>query len=147
MADKKPINTISLQVKAGEANPSPPIGPALGQHGLNIMDFCKQFNDRSKTHEKGTVLPVIISVYADRSFTFVVKTPPASFLLKQVAGLKSGSGVAKTIVATITKEQLAKVAEVKMPDLNAASLDQAMKIIAGTARSMGIAIEGQGDTK
>ncbi|MBF13488.1 MAG: 50S ribosomal protein L11 [Legionellales bacterium] len=148
MAEKKAVSTINLQVKAGEANPSPPIGPALGQHGLNIMDFCKQFNDRSsKIHSKGTVLPVIITVYADRSFSFVIKTPPASFLLKLEAGIKSGSGVAKDIVATINQDQLKKIAEMKMPDLNAVTIEGAMKIIAGTARSMGIAIEGQEEAK
>ena len=142
MADKKIVGTIGLQVKAGEANPSPPIGPALGQHGLNIMDFCKQFNDRRKSFEKGTLLPVDISVYADRTFSFVVKTPPASFLLKKEAGIEKGSGVPnKDKVGTVTREQLAKIAETKMPDLNAATLDQAIKSIAGTARSMGIKVE------
>ena len=137
---------IKLQVPAGSANPSPPIGPALGQHGLNIMDFCKQFNDRSKTEEKGTVLPVQISVYSDRTFDFIIKVPPVSELIKKSLQLKSGSGEPnKKKVGVLTLDALKTIAEKKMPDLNAADIKAAMHIIAGTARSMGVDIEGDID--
>ncbi len=134
---------IKLQVKAGEANPSPPVGPALGQHGVNIMEFCKAFNAKTQELEKGMPIPVIISVYADRSFTFVTKTPPASVLLKKAAGIAKGSGVPNIDkVGTVTRTQLEDIAKTKMPDLNAADLDAAVKTIAGSARSMGLNVEG-----
>ncbi|MDP7537713.1 MAG: 50S ribosomal protein L11 [Methylococcales bacterium] len=134
---------IKLQVKAGEANPSPPVGPALGQHGVNIMEFCKAFNAKTQELEKGMPIPVIISVYADRSFTFVTKTPPASVLLKKAAGITKGSGVPNVDkVGTVTVAQLEEIAKTKMPDLNAADLDAAVKSIAGSARSMGLIVEG-----
>lgn len=134
---------IKLQVKAGEANPSPPVGPALGQHGVNIMEFCKAFNAKTQELEKGMPIPVIISVYADRSFTFVTKTPPASVLLKKAAGIAKGSGVPNIDkVGTVTVAQLEEIAKTKMPDLNAADLDAAVKSIAGSARSMGLIVEG-----
>lgn len=138
---KEVIKIIKLQLPAGKANPAPPVGPALGQHGVNIMEFCKAFN--AKTQDKsGWIIPVEISVYNDRSFTFIMKTPPASDLLKKAAGAKSGAGNSKKEVAgTITKEKLKEIAETKMPDLNAGSLEAAMSIIAGSARSMGIKIE------
>jgi large subunit ribosomal protein L11 len=137
---KEVIGLIKLQLQAGKANPAPPVGPALGQHGVNIMEFCKAFN--AKTQDKmGWVIPVEISVYNDRSFTFVMKTPPASDLLKKAAGIKSAAANSKTDVAgSITKAQLQEIAETKMPDLNAGSLEAAMRIIAGSARSMGIKI-------
>ena len=131
---------IKLQVKGGAANPSPPIGPALGSKGVNIMQFCKQFNGRTQDLA-GKVLPVVITVYADRSFSFITKTPPAAVLLKKACNIKSGSGVPnKTKVATITKAELVKIAELKRPDLNAASIEAATSMIAGTARSMGITV-------
>jgi large subunit ribosomal protein L11 len=134
---------IKLQVKAGEANPSPPVGPALGQHGVNIMEFCKAFNAKTQDVEKGLPIPVIITVYVDRSFTFVTKTPPASVLLKKAAGLAKGSGTPNTVkVGTVTRAQLEEIAKTKMEDLNAADLDAAVKIIAGSARSMGLDVEG-----
>jgi len=134
---------IKLQVKAGEANPSPPVGPALGQHGVNIMEFCKAFNAKTQELGKGMPIPVIISVYADRSFTFVTKTPPASVLLKKAAGIAKGSGVPNIDkVGTVTVAQLEEIAKTKMPDLNAADLDAAVKSIAGSARSMGLIVEG-----
>ena len=134
---------IKLQVKAGEANPSPPVGPALGQHGLNIMEFCKAFNAETQNLEKGMPIPVVISVFNDRSFSFITKTPPASILLKKAAGLSKGSSRPNTDkVAKVTRAQLEEIATVKMPDLNAASLDAAVQIIAGSARSMGIEVEG-----
>ena len=134
---------IKLQVKAGEANPSPPVGPALGQHGVNIMEFCKAFNAQTQNVEKGLPIPVVITVYADRSFTFITKTPPASVLLKQVAGIDKGSAVPNMDkVATVNRAQLEEVANIKMPDLNAADLDAAVRTIAGSARSMGIDVEG-----
>jgi len=134
---------IKLQVKAGEANPSPPVGPALGQHGVNIMEFCKAFNAKTQELEKGMPIPVIISVYADRSFTFVTKTPPASVLLKKAAGIEKGSGVPNiNKVGTVTRAQLEDIAKTKMPDLNAADLDAAVKTIAGSASSMGLNVEG-----
>jgi len=139
---KDVIGLIKLQLQAGKANPAPPVGPALGQHGVNIMEFCKAFN--SKTNDKmGFIIPVEIKVYADRSFTFVLKTPPASDLLKKAAGIKSAAGNSKTEVAgTVTNAQVQEIAETKMVDLNAGSLEAAMRIIAGSARSMGIKIEG-----
>ncbi len=138
---KEVIKIIKLQLPAGKANPAPPVGPALGQHGVNIMEFCKAFN--AKTQDKsGWIIPVEISVYNDRSFTFIMKTPPASDLLKKAAGVQSGAGNSKKQVAgTITKEKLREIAETKMPDLNAGSIEAAMSIIAGSARSMGIKIE------
>ncbi len=134
---------IKLQVKAGEANPSPPVGPALGQHGVNIMEFCKAFNAKTQDVEKGLPIPVVITVYNDRSFTFVTKTPPASVLLMKAAGLKKGSSTPNTDkVGTVTRAQLEEIANTKMPDLNAADLDAAVKTIAGSARSMGLNVEG-----
>ena len=137
---QKVVGYIKLQINAGKATPAPPVGPALGQHGVNIMAFTKEFNERTK-NDIGLVIPVVITVYADRSFTFVTKTPPAAVLIKKACGIESGSGVPnKTKVATITKEQVQKLAEQKMPDLNAASLESAMSMIAGTARSMGVTV-------
>ncbi len=134
---------IKLQVPAGEANPSPPVGPALGQHGVNIMEFCKAFNSQTQKTEKGLPIPVVITVYNDRSFTFITKTPPASVLLKKALGIPKGSGVPnKEKVGTVTRAQLEEIATAKMPDLNAADMDAAVKIIAGSARSMGIDVEG-----
>lgn len=142
-AEKKTTAFIKLQVPAGSANPSPPVGPALGQHGLNIMEFCKAFNDRTKDVEKGLKLPVVITAFADRSFTFVIKTPPASTLLLKAAGLSKGSGEPnKNKVGKVTRDQIEAIAKQKEPDLTAASLDAAMRTIAGTARSMGIEVEG-----
>jgi large subunit ribosomal protein L11 len=136
---KKVTGYIKLQVKAGEANPSPPVGPALGQRGVNIMEFCKQFNAATQKVEKGTPLPVIITVYSDRSFTFIVKTPPATVLLKKTLGLKSGSSRPNTEkVGKVTRAQLEEIAKTKMPDLTAADLDAAVRTIAGSARSMGL---------
>lgn len=137
---QKVVGYIKLQINAGKATPAPPVGPALGQHGVNIMAFTKEFNERTK-NDIGLVIPVVITVYADRSFTFVTKTPPAAVLIKKACGIESGSGVPnKTKVATITKEQIQKIAEQKMPDLNASSLESAMSMIAGTARSMGVTV-------
>ena len=138
---KKVTGYIKLQIPAGKATPAPPVGPALGQHGVNIVEFTKQFN--AKTAEMGdTIVPVIITVYADRSFSFITKTPPAPVLIKKACKIKSGSGAPnKTKVATISKADLQKIAETKMPDLNAASLEAAMSMIAGTCRSMGVAVE------
>jgi len=137
---KKITGYIKLQVPAGKANPSPPIGPALGQHGVNIMEFCKAFNAKTQGDE-GTITPVVITVYADRSFTFITKTPPAPILIKKALGLQSGSAVPnKTKVGKLTKDQVREIATKKMPDLNAASLEAAMKTIEGTARSMGVEI-------
>ncbi len=137
---KKITGYIKLQIPAGKANPSPPVGPALGQHGVNIMEFCKAFNAKTQA-EEGTIIPVVITVYADRSFTFITKTPPASILIKKAVGLEKGSGVPnKNKVGKLTKDQVAEIAKKKMPDLNAASLEAAMKTIEGTARSMGIEI-------
>jgi large subunit ribosomal protein L11 len=134
---------IKLQVPAGEANPSPPVGPALGQHGVNIMEFCKAFNAQTQKLEKGLPIPVVITVYNDRSFTFITKTPPASVLLKKALGLAKGSGTPNTDkVGKVTRAQLEEIATTKMPDLNAADMDAAVKIIAGSARSMGIDVEG-----
>ncbi len=138
---KKVTGYIKLQIPAGKATPAPPVGPALGQHGVNIMQFTKEFNAR--TADQGDlVIPVVITVYADRSFSFITKTPPAAVLLKKACSIKSGSGTPnKTKVATISKDELRKIAELKMPDLNAASVEAAMSMIAGTARSMGITME------
>jgi large subunit ribosomal protein L11 len=134
---------IKLQVKAQEANPSPPVGPALGQHGVNIMEFCKAFNAQTQNVEKGLPIPVVITVYSDRSFTFVMKTPPASILLKKAAGIQSGSGRPNTEkVGTVTRAQLEEIAKTKEPDLTAADLDAAVRTIAGSARSMGLNVEG-----
>jgi large subunit ribosomal protein L11 len=134
---------IKLQVKAQEANPSPPVGPALGQHGVNIMEFCKAFNAQTQSVEKGLPTPVVITVYSDRSFTFLMKTPPASILLKKAAGIKSGSGRPNTEkVGTVTRAQLEEVAKMKEPDLTAADMDAAVRTIAGSARSMGLNVEG-----
>ena len=140
---KKVQAYIKLQVAAGKANPSPPVGPALGQHGVNIMEFCKGFNAQTQGVEPGAPVPVIITVYADRSFTFEMKTPPASFLLKKAAGLKSGSGRPNTEkVGTVTRAQLEEIVKAKEPDLTAADMDAAVRTIAGSARSMGIDTEG-----
>lgn len=134
---------IKLQVKAGQANPSPPVGPALGQHGVNIMAFCKEFNAATQGMEPGVPVPVVISVYNDRSFTFITKTPPATVLLKKAAGIQKGSGVPNSNkVGKVSRAQLEEIAKVKMPDLNAADLDAAVRIIAGSARSMGLEVEG-----
>lgn len=134
---------IKLQVKAGEANPSPPVGPALGQHGVNIMEFCKAFNAKTQEIEKGLPIPVVITVYSDRSFTFVTKTPPAAVLLMKAVGLSKGSSTPNTNkVGTVTRQQLEEIAKTKMEDLNAADLDAAVRIIAGSARSMGLNVEG-----
>jgi large subunit ribosomal protein L11 len=140
---KKIETYIKLQVPAGQANPSPPVGPALGQHGVNIMDFCKAFNAQTQGTEPGLPVPVVISVYSDRSFTFITKTPPAAVLLKKAAGIGKGSGTPNTEkVGKVTRAQLEEIANVKMPDLNAADLDAAVRIVAGTARSMGLEVEG-----
>lgn len=137
---KKVIANIKLQIKAGKATPSPPIGPALGQHGVNIMEFCKAYNAMTQSQE-GTVIPVVITVYSDRSFTFVTKTPPASVLLKQAAKIAKGSGVPnKDKVGSVTAAQVQEIAELKYKDLNAVDLDSAIRIISGTARSMGIEV-------
>jgi len=134
---------IKLQVAAGEANPSPPVGPALGQHGVNIMDFCKAFNAKTQGMEKGLPIPVVISVYSDRSFTFVTKTPPASVLLKKAAGIQKGSGVPnRDKVGKVSRAQLEEIVKMKEPDLTAADMDAAVRTIAGTARSMGLETEG-----
>ncbi len=133
---------IKLQVKAGEANPSPPVGPALGQHGVNIMEFCKAFNAKTQDVEKGLPIPVVISVYSDRSFTFITKTPPASILLKKAMGVDKGSSTPNTVkIGTVTRAQLEEIATTKMADLNATNMDAAVKIIAGSARSMGLNVE------
>ena len=140
---KKVDAYIKLQVSAGEANPSPPVGPALGQHGVNIMEFCKAFNAKTQSMEKGLPVPVVITVYADKSFTFITKTPPAAVLLKKAAGIKSGSGephVKK--IGKVNRAQLEEIANTKMEDLTAADMDAAVRTIAGTARSMGIETEG-----
>ena len=137
---QKVTGFIKLQIPAGKATPAPPVGPALGQHGVNIMAFTKEFNERTKG-DIGMIIPVVITVYADRSFTFVTKTPPAAVLIKKACKIQSGSGVPnKTKVAKITREQVKQIAEQKMPDLNAASIDSAISMIAGTARSMGVEV-------
>lgn len=134
---------IKLQVPAGQANPSPPVGPALGQHGVNIMEFCKAFNAQTQSVEQGMPIPVVITVYNDRSFTYITKTPPASILLKKAAGIKSGSGVPnQNKVGKVNRQQLEEIATTKMPDLTAADMDAAVRTIAGSARSMGIETEG-----
>lgn len=138
---KKVTGMIKLQLQAGKATPAPPVGPALGQHGVNIMGFCKEFNAKT-ANQAGYIIPVVITVYQDRSFSFILKTPPAAVLIKKEIGLESGSGVPnKTKVGKLTQDQLRKIAETKMPDLNAASVESAMRMIAGTARSMGVTIE------
>lgn len=140
---KKVEAYIKLQVKAGQANPSPPVGPALGQRGVNIMEFCKAFNAQTQGFEPGSPIPVVISVYSDRSFTFIMKTPPASFLLKKAAGIKSGSSKPNTDkVGTITRAQLEEIANIKAADLSAADMDAAVRTIAGSARAMGLVVEG-----
>ncbi len=137
---KKVTAIVKLQVNAGKATPAPPIGPALGQHGINIPGFCKEFNDRT-AKQVGLVIPVVITVYQDRSFTFITKTPPAAVLIKKACGIETASGVPnKNKVANITKAQVREIAELKMPDLNAASVEAAMSMVAGTARSMGIVV-------
>jgi large subunit ribosomal protein L11 len=140
---KKVTGYIKLQVAAGQANPSPPVGPALGQHGVNIMEFCKTFNAQTQGIEPGLPIPVVITVYSDRSFTFITKTPPAAVLLRKAAGAAKGSGTPNTTkVGKVNRSQLEEIANSKMPDLTAASLDAAVRTIAGTARSMGIDVEG-----
>ncbi len=137
---QKVTGVIKLQIPAGKATPAPPVGPALGQHGVNIMAFTKEFNERTK-NDMGLIIPVVITVYADRSFSFITKTPPAAVLIKKACNIESGSGVPnKTKVAKITKEQVRQIAEQKMPDLNAASVEAAIAMIAGTARSMGVEV-------
>ena len=139
---KEIISQIKLQIPAGKANPAPPVGPSLGQHGVNIMEFCKQFNAKTQKQE-GSIIPVVISVYKDRSFSFITKTPPASDLLKKAAGIIKGSGIPhKNKVGTITQAQLEDIAKLKVEDLNASDIPAAMNVIAGTARSMGITVEG-----
>ena len=138
---QKVVGLIKLQIPAGKATPAPPVGPALGQHGVNIMSFTKEFNERTK-NDVGLIIPVVITVFDDRSFTFIKKTPPAAVLIKKACGIETASGVPnKEKVATITKAQVQQIAETKMPDLNAASLEAAISMIAGTARSMGIVVE------
>ncbi len=140
---KKIVGFIKLQVPAGKANPSPPIGPALGQRGLNIMEFCKAFNAQTQSYEPGLKLPVVITAFADKSFTFILKSPPATVLLKKAAKIEKGSGKPHLDkVGKVTREQLEEIAKVKMKDLNAADMDGAVKIIAGSARSMGLTVEG-----
>jgi large subunit ribosomal protein L11 len=140
MALKKVQAMVKLQITGGKANPAPPVGPALGQHGVNIMEFCKQFNERTKNQE-GTIVPVVITIYADRSFDFILKTPPASVLLLQAVGIEKGSGQPnKNKIATLNKAKIRDIARIKMPDLNTGNIDGASKIIEGTARSMGIDI-------
>ncbi len=142
MAAKELVTQVKLQVPAGSANPAPPVGPALGQHGLNIQDFCKQFNDQTKDLEKGLAMPVVINVYKDRSFDFIVKSTPASVLILKAAGVKKGSATPQSNkVGKITKKQLEDIVKQKEGDLNAGEMEQAIKIIAGTARSMGIEVE------
>lgn len=141
---KEVANILKLQVPSGAANPSPPVGPALGQHGVNIMDFCKAFNEQTKELEKNLPLPVVISIYKDKSFDFVIKTPPASVLIKKAIGVEKGSGEPnRNKIGTITQQQLREIAETKMADLNANDIDAAIKIIAGSAESMGIIVEGR----
>ncbi|MCL5269999.1 MAG: 50S ribosomal protein L11 [bacterium] len=139
---KKEIAQVKIQVPAGKANPAPPIGPALGQHGVNIMEFCKAFNARTQNQE-GLIIPVVITVYSDRSFTFITKSPPAAVLIKRAVGLAKGSGEPnKNKVGKITQAQMREIAELKMKDLNAADIDAAVAMVAGTARSMGVTVEG-----
>ncbi len=138
---KKEVGQIKLQISAGQANPSPPVGPALGQHGVNIMEFCKAFNAKTQA-QSGMIIPVVITVYADRSFSFITKTPPAAVLILKELGIKSGSGVPnKDKVGKLTRDQLKKIADIKMPDLNCYDEEAAIKIVAGTARSMGVDVE------
>ena len=140
---KKITGQIKLQLPAGKANPAPPVGPALGQHGVNIMEFCKQFNAATQKLEKGLPIPVVITVYADRSFTFIMKTPPAAVLIRKAIGIEKGSGTPNTAkVGKITRAQLEEIAKTKTPDLTAADLDAAVRTIAGSARSMGVDVEG-----
>ena len=142
MAKKTVTALVKLQIPAGAANPAPPVGPALGQHGVNIMEFCKTFNARTQG-QQGLIIPVVVTVFSDRSFTFITKTPPAAILLLKAAGLQKGSGVPnKNKVGNVTKQQVEEIARTKMPDLNAASLEAAIKTVEGTARSMGIEIQG-----
>lgn len=143
MAVKKAIKAqIKLHVPAAQANPAPPVGPALGQHGVNIMQFCKQFNDQTKGRD-GLILPVVINVYEDRTFTFIIKSPPSSVLLKRAANLAKASGISgKEIIGKVTRKQVEEIAKQKMSDLNTSDMDQAIKVITGTARSMGIVVEG-----
>lgn len=139
---KKVTGVIKLQIAAGKANPAPPVGPALGQHGIDIMGFCKEFNEKTAA-QAGLLIPVIITVFQDRSFSFITKTPPASVLLKKAAGIEKASGEPdKEKVAKVTQDQVREIAELKMPDLNAANVESAMRMVAGTARSMGIVVEG-----
>ena len=139
---KKVLGIVKLQCPAGQANPSPPVGPALGQHGVNIMEFCKAFNARTQD-KAGLIIPAIVTIYADRSFTFELKTPPAAVLLRKAAKIEKGSGEPnRTKVGTVTKSQLREIAEIKMPDLNANDMEAAMRVVAGTARSMGLDVEG-----
>ena len=139
---KKIKTQIKLQIPAGAANPAPPVGPALGQHGVNIMDFCKQFNERTKSMEAGMMIPAVITVYEDRSFTFITKTPPAAVLLREAAGIEKGSGEPnREKVGTVSRDKVREIAELKLPDLNANDVEAAMKIIEGTARSMGVTVE------
>jgi len=143
MAKKKVVSMIKLQVPAGKATPAPPVGPALGPHGVSAPTFCQQFNDRTKSYEQGLTIPVVISVFSDKSFTFVTKTPPAAVLIKKAINLASGSAEPhKVKVGKIKRSQLQEIAELKKPDLNANDIDAAIKIIAGTARSMGVEVEG-----
>ncbi len=138
---KKVIASVKLQVPAGAANPTPPVGPALGQHGVNIMEFCKAFNAQTQDRQ-GLIIPVVITVYADRTFSFITKTPPAAVLIKRAAGIEKGSGVPnRDKVGRVTRQQLREIAELKMADLNASSLEAAMGMVAGTARSMGVTVE------
>lgn len=142
-ARKKVLGFIKLQIKAGQANPAPPVGPALGQHGVNIMDFCKQFNAQTQK-QAGTLTPVEITIYADRSFSFITKTPPASFLILRAAGIdKAASNSLEETVATLSVDQVREIAQTKLPDLNTDDVGSAMRIVAGTARSMGVAVDGE----
>ena len=142
MARREAVAKIKLQIPAGQANPAPPVGPALGQHGVNIMEFCKSFNAQTQGRE-GMIIPVVLSVYADRSFTFIMKSPPAAVLLKKAAGLAKGSGEAgRESVGTVTRAQIEEIVEIKKEDLNASDRDAAVRVIEGTARSMGIQVEG-----
>jgi large subunit ribosomal protein L11 len=139
---KKIVGMVKLQVPAGKATPSPPVGPALGQHGVNIMEFCKNFNEQTRGKE-GLIIPVVVTIYADHSFTFITKTPPAAVLLKQAAGIAKGSGKPnKEKVGKVTRDQIRDIAKTKMPDLNAIDMEEAIKIIEGTARSMGLEVAG-----
>lgn len=143
MADKKVTGFVKLQIPAGAANPAPPVGPALGAQGVNIMQFCQAFNAQTQD-QSGTIIPVEITVYEDKSFTFVCKTPPAAVLIKEKLGISSGSGIPQLqFVGTLTEDQLREIAEIKLPDLNANDIEAAMEIVAGTARSMGVRIEGR----